>query len=122
MVYGEGADESHNKYCGEGFSDYLDAEIFYELERDRSSHHRGSEGGYQEVRKRVLEGLVLRGIDLFSDWEGETAPKDCIAEGVPNRTRDERNLRESLDLYIEEAKEMAEVVALSVNGPERRTK
>ena len=90
---GEGKDKRHGNYSGEGFIDFINQEVHYELERPRSQEDKRSYEGYLRVKERVLRGFVNRSIAIFGDWNGATRP------GV---TRIDDNLRDELDPYITE--------------------
>jgi len=104
---------NHNKYHGEGFTKFVNDEVHYELKRERSANDRGSHEGYLKARQRVLGGIALRALELFSAWEGKTWPPHRTVE-TDKRTEyiydDKRNLRckEGLDSYITQFSELLE--------------
>lgn len=95
---------AHAEYQGEGFTSFIDNEVHYELERQRSEGDRGSHEGYLRARQRVLGGLTLRAIELFSDWN--CGPHPLSREEKDGRgfskyiCTDPRNLRADLEDYI----------------------
>lgn len=107
MSPGEGLGQwhRHSNYQGEGFTSFMDKEVYYELERQRSEGDRGSHEGYLRARQRVLGGLTLKAVDLFSEWNG-TFPSSRAEKDDRGVLRyiydDKRNLRgkEGLNDYI----------------------
>ena len=95
--------QKHSNYQGEGFTKFMDEEVHYELERPRSEQDRGSHEGYLGARQRVLAGLTLRAIELFTDWSGNSSPPGCFdrdAQGNRIPCKDRRNLRADLSDYL----------------------
>ncbi len=82
----------HYSYSGQGFIDFMNNETHYALERTGKTKSEEI-----EVRERVLEGLVKRAIELFSDWNGKDYPPDCLNKEIP---KDKRNIRCDLREYI----------------------
>ncbi len=97
-------------YQGEGFFDFFRDETHFELIRKGyqwnekyKSFESLDEKRYNEVRKRILGGLTLRAIELFSDWDGNISPQSRMGEveGIKNWVYDDkRNIRTSLNNYI----------------------
>ncbi len=104
MGVGEGLNhwEKHNNYQGEGFTSFMDKEVHYELEKQRSEGDRGTHEGYLRARQRVLGGLVLRAVELFSEWDGTSPPcrKEELGLAIKCTWDDKRNLRDDLKDYI----------------------
>jgi len=102
----------HNNYQGEGFNDFIRKETHSELVRQgyqwNETHKRFEnldDQQYQHTRQRVLGGLAVKAIDLFSDWNARPYPpsrQEKGQEGAWSTTvyDDKRNLRGSLADYI----------------------
>ena len=93
-------DVDHWSYNGEAFNKWVRDETHLALERadfkwDQKQNRFNSDGDfnqvYQQARKRVLEAVVGRAVELFRDWQGQTSPQT---------RNDTRNLRDSLEAYL----------------------
>jgi hypothetical protein len=103
--------DKHAKYEGEGYTAFVREQTHLELERkgylwneqEKRFENLKNNEQYEQSRHRVLGGLALRAIELFSDWNGETSPPSRV-EGTGSAIRciydDWRNLRCSLQDYI----------------------
>ena len=90
----------HGSYYGGAFNKWVRDETHLALgkagfEWDQKQNRFNTEGDfnqvYQQARKRVLEAVVKRAVELFRDWQGQIGPQ----------TRDDtRNLRGSLEAYL----------------------
>lgn len=100
----------HYYYQGEGFLDFIGDETHFELVRrgnqwndeEKRFENLNHKDQYDEARKRVLGGLTLRAIELFSDWK-----KNCPSSRKEERDGktvyvydDQRNIRLDLNNYI----------------------
>jgi len=61
---------------------------------------------YKQTRDKVLAGLALRAIELFTDWEGKISPPGRRDEQQNYVHDDKRNLRADLRDYIARAEEI----------------
>jgi hypothetical protein len=111
-VYTEACMNSEEKfnpdnYHGEALTQFIGKEIYFASER---ASKKGlleqpplNENPGEKISTKVLEGVVKRAIELFSDWNGITEPPSKRAEehGVYNYIyEDKRNLRDSLESYV----------------------
>lgn len=101
--------ESHYCYQGEGFLSFVRDETHFELvkkgyqwDEKEKNFENLSEEQYGKIRERVLGGLTLRAIELFSDWNGGYPKGRRVEiEGKSNYVyEDERNIRTDLNNYI----------------------
>ncbi|MDO8460645.1 MAG: hypothetical protein Q7S74_06035 [Nanoarchaeota archaeon] len=83
---GESSWSEHTNYCGQALIKFIDDETIYAAKR---VNEKGL--SVNDIRNKVLEAIVKRGVELFSDWDGESYPKS---------DKDKRNLRTSLEPYI----------------------
>jgi hypothetical protein len=74
----------------EEFTRYIDNEVLYAMKRLEGDLKNGAHSSLteREIRGRVLQAVVRRGIDLFSDWGRDS---------VLAPANDTRNLRISLE-------------------------
>ncbi|MBS3079061.1 hypothetical protein J4218_02995 [Candidatus Pacearchaeota archaeon] len=61
---------------------------------------------YKQTRDKVLAGLALRAIELFTDWEGKISPPGRRDEQQNYVHDDKRNLRADLRDYIARAEQL----------------
>lgn len=93
----------HRNYKGEGFKTFVDDETHHAIKRLQELDILGpdySNAAYLGVRGKVLEGLVKRAVELFSEWDNNTHPLDAFDDNIPIDKKDKRNLRASLEKYI----------------------
>src|SRR3989338_189503 len=82
----------HNDYHGQAFTKFVDDETFFAMNRViEKGLVQGGTQTHKEIRYRVLEAIVKRAIELFSDWNSVKFPK---------MLDDKRNLRADLREYI----------------------
>jgi hypothetical protein len=83
---------------------WINDEIHYEIERrveGKDLSQINMEQLYVEVRIAVLQAVVARSVELFTAWDGTTAPSGTYnKEAVKIITDDKRNLRADLRTYI----------------------
>lgn len=104
--------KSHYCYGGEEFLSFVRDETHFELIRKgyqwngkEKNFDNLNEEQYDKIRERVLGGLTLRGIELFSDWNGDSMPRGRRVE-TEDKSRwdcvydDQRNIRTDLNNYI----------------------
>lgn len=95
-------------YHGQALTQFIGREIYFASER---ASKKGlleqpplNENPGEKIATKVLEGVVKRAIELFSDWNGITEPSSRREEdghGVPHYIfEDKRNLRDNLEPYI----------------------
>ncbi|MBI2636431.1 hypothetical protein HYW84_03870 [Candidatus Peregrinibacteria bacterium] len=92
------AAESYRSYDGQAYRQWVEQETHYAMQRRRNEHPQGGDV-HQQVRTKIVEAVVSRAIELFSDWEGHTYPKN---------KEDKRNLRASLQPYIDQRHEVTQ--------------
>ena len=108
--------DHYSDYKGQDFSDFATQETHFELIRrgyqwdEETKQFRSLNAEqYQQVRERILGGLVLKAIDLFSEWNGNEDPPHRIV-GVDKKIKyiydDTRNLRCDLRDYIKRPDEL----------------
>lgn len=85
-----------DKYNGEALKEFVARESYFALER---ATKKGlleqpplNENSVEKISTKVLESIVKRAIELFSDWKGDMEP--------PKGSDDKRNLRDNLEAYI----------------------
>jgi hypothetical protein len=97
----------HDKYNGEALAKFIEDEVYFAsaraIKKGLINLPVSSRTG-DEIRGKVLEGVVKRAIELFSDWNGITQPpsrREEDAHGVShNIYEDKRNLRDNLEAYV----------------------
>lgn len=98
---GEGKKKDHWNYDGAAFREWIIQETHFAMERlgilwDNETDSfvgENTEITYQKTRSKVHEAVMRRAVELFSEWENNQWPR----EG------DDRNLRVSLEPYLDEA-------------------
>ncbi len=99
--------KNHLFYQGEGFLSFVRDETHFELVRksyqwNNENFENLDQDRYDKARKRILGGLTLRGIELFSDWN-DFSPPSRMVEIDGRKTivyDDKRNIRTDLNDYI----------------------
>jgi hypothetical protein len=85
-----------DNYRGEALMGFVGREIYFASERasrkgllEQPPLNKNSD---EKIFSKVLEGVVKRAIELYSDWNGITQP--------PKGSDDKRNLRDNLEPYV----------------------
>lgn len=92
-----------NTYKGETLLKFINDETIFASKR---AHEKSLTLTGDEIRTKVLEGLVKRAVELFGAWRGydEISPpsrKEEDEQGVPKYIyEDRRNLRDNLEPYV----------------------
>lgn len=107
---------AHANYSGEGFIGFITQETHQELTRQgyqwngqENRFENINDQQYQQARQRVLGGLVLRAVELFSDWTNNYPPsrQEKDERGFTKYLYDDqRNLRTDLRDYVKQYQEL----------------
>ena len=101
---GKGQWDKHRDYQGEGFISFVNNEVYYAIERAQKKGlvREMNQRTYEEIKERVLEGVVKKAVELFTEWGG-TCPPDTFKtdeSGKQIPPTDQRNLRVGLEQYV----------------------